>query len=129
MFTAEDVIYTYTREQAIEDGVLIDANVGEFAEVTRQHYRYPVAMTAAVFALIRKAVESERHCNDYKGVWHDICWMANLASRRSAGSQVLFQVIITGTGRKRYHTLKAVCAPIGPNNPQPCVTFMLPCED
>ncbi len=74
-----NAIHTYSRRQAIDDGVLIDAMVGELAEVSRQHYKYPVAMTDGVFGLIRRAVENKRHCNDYRGVWHDVLYMSRVA--------------------------------------------------
>ncbi len=96
-----DVIDTYTRAQAIEDGVLVDGTIGDLAEVTRQHYKYPVAMTAAVFALMEQAVNHPKWCNDYNGVWHDILWMSRKnITRRFDPTTHLFKVIITGTGRK-----------------------------
>ena len=47
-----DVISRYTRQQAIEDGVLIDMMQGELGQVSHLHYKYPVACTVGVFALI-----------------------------------------------------------------------------
>jgi hypothetical protein len=40
---------------------------------------------------------------------------------------VMFNVIITGTGRKKVHTLKATCHP--GDNMEPVITIMLPHED
>ncbi|MBN2209824.1 MAG: hypothetical protein JW709_00365 [Sedimentisphaerales bacterium] len=122
-----NLIYAYTRAQAIEDGVLIDATQGDFADISRQHYKYPIAMTTAVYALIEKAVHHPRWCNDVKGVWHDILWMSRVAARSLDESTRLFQVIITGTGRKRTHTLKIVCGP--GDEGEPVLTVMLPNED
>ena len=121
-------IYVYTRAQAIEDGVLIDASACDLADLTREHYKYPVAMTAAVWALIEKAVAHPKYCNDLEGVWHDVLWMSrkNITRRFDATSH-LFAVIITGTGRRRKHTLKAVCGP--GDDAEPVVTIMLPDED
>ena len=91
-----EVISTYTRTQAIEYGVLVDANIGDLAEVTRQHFKYPVAMTSAVFGLMEKAVNNPQWCNDYRGVWHDILHMSKVAIiRRIDPTQHLFRVIIT----------------------------------
>ena len=123
-----EVISSYSREQAIEDGVLVDGMVGDLAEVSRQHFKYPVAMTAAVFELMEKAVNHPKWCNDFRGVWHDILWMSKMAKiRRIDATQHLFRVIITGTGRKRYHTLKIVCH--AGDNAEPVLTVMLPDED
>ena len=127
-WTDADVIFTYTRAQAIEDGVLVDANIGDLAEVTRENYKWPVAMTASVFAMMEKAVNHPKWCNDYKGVWHDICWMSKMnITRRFDESSHLFKVIITGLGRKRIHELKIVCGP--GDDAEPVVTVMLPEED
>ena len=45
------VIYTYTREQAIEDGQLID--VSETLEAKEASFRIPVCLTAGVHALVQ----------------------------------------------------------------------------
>lgn len=102
-------IHVYTREQAIEDGVLVDARIGDLAEVTAQHVPggAPVVMTAGLFGLIEKAVGHPRACNDWRGVWHDVLWMSRPALRRAVADMNTagFRVIITGTGRRRLHTL------------------------
>jgi hypothetical protein len=74
------VVSAYTRAQAIADGLLIDASSGDLAEISTQHFPcVHVAMTAAVAALIERAVTSKLHCNDRKGVWHDVLWMLSQA--------------------------------------------------
>ena len=128
LWTGADLVYAYTRAQAIEDGVLVDATIGDLAEVTRQHFKYPVAMTASVFALMTRAVEHPKHLNDYKGVWHDILWMSRKnVTRRFDSATHLFKVWITGAGRKRWHELKIVCHP--GDNGEPVLTIMFPEED
>jgi len=105
-------ISVYTREQALEDGVLVDAQVGDFEEVTAQHFgpdAGAVVMTSALFATIEKAVKNKRQCNDFKGVWHDVLFMGRPAAVRAiktfaengATSPFGFKVIITGASRKR----------------------------
>ena len=117
-----DVICTYSRAQAIEDGVLVDANAGDFAEVTRQHFKVPVAMTAGVFSLIENAVKGRSGC-DYKGVWHDICWIAKTTGQRSNGSDIHFRVLIAG----RLRDLWCRCGP--GDTLDPVLTFMCEGED
>lgn len=53
MSNQDDVIYAYTRKQALEDGEQVDANVGDLAEVTRQHYKYPLggAMKSQIYSI------------------------------------------------------------------------------
>lgn len=121
------VISSYTRHQAIEDGVLVDASIGIFEEVSRQHFKVPVAMSARLFEIIDKAVKNKRHCNDYKGVWHDVCWMSRAMSRNVDASTRIFRVIIKGAQRGYYFSLKAVCGP--DDKGEPCITFMLADED
>lgn len=108
MFADAEIIHAYTREQAIEDGVLFDAYQGEFEEVTRQLFRgTPVCIAAGLKALIERAVASPLHCNDLKGVWWDIANMSTFRLRKglAAGETLSYQVIITGTGRRRKHTI------------------------
>lgn len=101
-----EVISVYTREQALEDGVLVDARIGEFAGLSPVPAPVPVVMTRALFELIRRAVEHPRWANDYRGVWHDVLWMSRGAVRLAVErGRAEFQVIITGTGRQRLHTL------------------------
>ena len=121
-----EVIHSYTRAQAIADGVLIDATVGELAEVTQQHFQVPIAMTAAVHALIQEACDDPAHFNDRLGVWHDILWMARVAiQRRETHSPgLLFPVIITPHGeiKLKMHS--------GPGDEgEHVLTLMLPHED
>lgn len=122
-------IHIYTRRQAIEDGALVDLTGPESdtAEVCRQHYRYPVACTADVFNIMRRAVENRRHRNDYKGVVHDMLWMSRTYKRQLSPSAVMFRVIITGAGRRKTFDFKLV---VGPGDQgEPVITIMMPDED
>ena len=123
-----DVISTYTRQQAIEDGVLIDMMQGELGQVSRLHYKYPIVCSMGVFALIRRAVEHPDCCNDYAGILHDILTMSKSTyAKKLDRSTVLFEVRITGAGRRRVHSLKLT---VGPGDDlEPVITIMLPDED
>lgn len=107
LFTADDIISTYTFEDGIRDGVLVDAHDDKFDGVASDHYGdHPVVLTAALSALIDKAVANERHCNDHAGVLHDVLWMGKRHARAlQAGDRRHYQVIITGASRRRYHNL------------------------
>ena len=131
LFTGSDIIYTYTLDQALEDGVMVDANEGDLAEVTRQHTKLKVYMTRALFNLIERAVNNKRWCNDWKGVWHDILWMSKGARRVVAerSRPALFKVIITGTGRKRLYILKVQLAWATPESTEPHWVYMTEDED
>ncbi|WP_306532640.1 DUF6573 family protein [Geobacter sp.] len=126
MFENADVISIYTRADAIADGTLVDLS-GNFPDLCGI-YRYPVACTAAVWALVEMAVSNKRHGNDYQGVVWDILYMSQRGViRRPDPAICIFQVIITGTGRRRLHTFKVVCGP--GDDGEPVVTIMFPHED
>ncbi len=121
------VISRYTRMQAIDDGILVDLMQGEMSDVARQHYKFPIACTSAVFEVMRKAVDNPRYCNDYAGILHDMLWMSRRTGRKIDESTVIFQVIIQGAGRSKYHTFKLN---VGPGDDgEPVITIMLPGED
>ncbi len=126
-------IHVYTRQQAIADGVLFDASSGILKEVSLQHFgpKAHVAMTAALHDLIKRAVENPRTWNDWKGVWHDVCWMSTVwqvkREKTDYSVTVWFEVTITGAGRKRKHLLKRHMQPDGIGGVE--ITFMLPDED
>ena len=73
-----DVIHSYTRKQAIEDGFLVDLMQNELGEVCRQHYKHPIVCTLPVFEIMQKAVDNEKYCNDYAGILHDMLYMSRV---------------------------------------------------
>jgi len=120
-------ISVYTRAQAIADGVLVDLSALA-PDVCAQHYKYPVACTAAVWAIVDAAVKHPRWMNDLKGVVHDLLWMSRARPvQRMGPSQVLFEVIVRGAGRQSVFTFKMVCGP--GDDASPVMTLMLPEED
>jgi len=125
MFTEEDIIYTYSRKQAIEDGlqVLMDQQMSREAGIV-----YPVYFTNGVVELIQKAVDNKKYCNDFNGVTWDIYTMFRYAARQAKNSSLYFQVIITGVGRKRYIVFLAEIGATDFDNPEPAITIMLPEE-
>lgn len=109
-------ISVYTREQAIEDGELVD--VTEWASATSGFlggFTCPVAMTRSVFALCEPPKGSMQ---DLRGRAHDVLWMCRCAARGCRSDRLTFKVLM---GR-RYVTLRAVIDGDG-------VTIMRPEED
>lgn len=113
-------IYSYTRKQAIEDGVLVD--LSQFEEI-KQLWKHHMACTAAVWSIIDNAVKNQG--KDLAGILWDISHVA-MAATRVQGSQtdtLRFRVII---GRAT-HELKLH---VGPGDGgEPVLTLMLPSED
>ena len=121
-----EVIHCYTREESILDGVLVGLTA-LFPDECRL-YRYPVACTVAVWSIIDRATTNPTQCNSHAGIVWDILYMSQHAIvSRPDEHTVIFSVIITGAGRKRILTLKAVCGP--GDTMEPVVTIMLPFED
>jgi len=121
-----EVVYQFSRADAISDGTLIDLTAN-YPEECRL-YRYPVTCTAAVWSLVEQAVADRRQCNSANGVVWDILYMSQRGViTRPDDQTVLFKVIITGTGRQRTHTMKAVCYP--GDDMEPVITIMLLHED
>lgn len=115
----DEPIYSYSRAQALEDGVLVDLCQ---LDPIRQAFKYPVACTDTVWGIIEAATKQAHQ--DLNGIAHDIATMAHLAIRLSKGGDtVRFKVSIAG----ETHTLKLH---IGPGDTMdPVVTLMLPSED
>ena len=123
LLSKEDLIFVYTRAQAIEDGVLID--VSEKARETG--FRYPVAITAALWADIN-AIPESKSWQDPQGRLWDVLFMAQEAIRRSkqGGSALLYRLILP-IGQSTYYTVKLVCGP--GDEGEPVVTLLRPEED
>lgn len=135
-----DVIYAYTRAQAIDDGVLIDVT-----DTAREAgIKFPTALTSAVWADYVAVPEELKGLQDEMGRLWDILWMFSCAVRsgRITGEVGTFDVIIAksdkgdwkinekahkGNRTQRLVTLKTVCGPS--DDGSPCVTIMRPEED
>jgi len=137
------VIYSYTRAQAIEDGVLVDVTHATDASGQRlSPFRYPVAMTRAAWeATIAAGGEWEDDADgeavlrypggqDFAGRMHDVFSMLRFAiARPHEPDRVTFSVLVdvNGDGRKTKVDLWSHCGP--GDNAEPVLTIMLPNED
>jgi hypothetical protein len=122
-----NLIYAYTRSQAIEDGFQMKLE-GEEARMAQQLYKYPVYLTGGVNEMIEQAVANKKHCNDRSGVLWDILWMSR--NGRPLNEQTTqFTVIITGVGRRKKHTMLIRVGPTDIDDPKPAITIMLPSDD
>ncbi len=127
LFDDTDLVFSYSRRQALEDGVLVGAS-----EMAREAgFRYPVAVTRAVWdGVVTPDDESRAIGHSETGRLWDVLTMLRVAIRQSKGpAQTLqFQVIVVYYGTDcRTVTLKAVCGP--DDDWSPCITIMLPEED
>jgi len=120
-----NVIDTYTRAQAIEDGVLIDVtNMAKEAGI-----KYPVAVTEAVWSTyIVPDDRSRAYGQSEDGRLWDTLWMFRMAARRTEGAIMHFKLYFIMKERlKKLVMLKAVVHP--GDDMEPVITIMLPEED
>jgi hypothetical protein len=126
MFENADLVHTYTRADALRDGVLIDVS----ATAREAGIRWPVALTAAVWERC-VAVPPGVACQDEAGRLWDVAWMLACAVRRGgSGREVRFVVHVRNDNRDRTPPLvrlKALCG--RGDQGEPVVTVMMPEED
>jgi hypothetical protein len=124
-----EVIHSYTRAQAIADGVLVDLSQHPMA--VELGYRYPVACTSTVYnRLIDLTPAAKRACNDVDGRLWDVLYMLRLAIRRAPeDAEVLYFEVRAVSQRLRPtpFRLKCVCGP--GDSGEPVLTVMFPDED
>jgi hypothetical protein len=113
MFTQEDIIYTYTRKQAIEDGMqlLADQQLSKEAGI-----KYPVYLTSGLVALLKKG--------DFIGRLWDVYMLFRYYAKHADSNVVIFTVKI---GRKNVRLIAEIGA-TDFDNPSPAITIMLPEE-
>jgi len=122
MFDDWPIIHTYTRAQALADGVLVDIS----AMAHEVGFQWSVAVTQAVWAIIQEIPTRFEGIQSVDGRLWDLVWIASLAVRRNSGTETLFRLIMHH-GQKTYQTFKLVAGPgdVG----EPVITIMLPNED
>ena len=122
-------ISSYSRAQAIADGMLVDVS-----ETAREAgFVFPVAMTRAAWSDCVEWSEADNlrlTYQDEAGRLWDVLWMASRAARRG-GEEIRFQLYRVARGgrgtRPRLVTLKGLCGP--GDEGEPVITIMLPDED
>jgi hypothetical protein len=120
-----EVIYAYTRAQALEDGVLVDAG----ALAREAGFSVPVALTEAAWAEVVTTSDADAALGQsVTGRLWDVLMVLRFAARTAAGeSELSFEVSVRHNDRSRNHQLKAVMGP--GDDAEPVLTVMLPGED
>jgi uncharacterized protein DUF6573 len=123
MFENADIIHSYTRLQAIEDGVLVPVP----KELWSQLYKYETVISGSISSLIDSSC-TDASGNSRDGILWDILYMSQHGITRRIGDfGVEFEVYIFGDGRQRKYTMRCICGPT--DNGSPCLTIMMPFED
>ena len=121
-----NVVYAYSREQAIADGVLVD--VTEQAKAIG--FRIPTVVTATLYqGYVKPPAGLEAEGQSVTGGLHDLMVLALFAARRTINTdRVTFKVdFLMAPGRKE---TVDVIVHIGPGDEgEPVLTIMLPEDD
>ena len=90
------VIFSYTRAQAIEDGVLVDVS-----ETAREAgFKIPVAVTRAVWDSLVALPDGYQGFQDERGRLWDVVWMAHYYARRASDSDRVTMSVLVRDIRK-----------------------------
>ena len=120
-----EVIYTYTRKQAIEDGYQV-LLTGKHAELAREAgWKYPVYLTRSVWDLMEQSIASEQD-GDMTGVLWNILVMARFGDDITKDTRLFKMMFSEGHGRKRLYEIYLQVGPTDIDDPAPAITIMLP---
>jgi hypothetical protein len=131
-----EVISTYTRAQALEDGVLVDVDALSPTMRDELGFKFPIALTTRLFEeVIKPDAKAEGGGQSIEGRLWDALWML-FNGIRGLGKTTqgpgpcqttMYPCGFTMNGRQKELTLKAICGP--GDNMEPVITIMLPDED
>ena len=122
------VIYSYTRAQAVADGVQVEVT----KTATEAGIKFPVFLTRTVFDAYVEVPPGVTAQDEAGRLW-DIVWMLRFAILRSRPGAdripVALYVRQSNTERPRLIKLIATCGPLDIDDPQPAITVMMQDED
>ena len=122
-----DVVYAYTRAQAVADGVQVEVT----KTAQEAGIRFPVFLTRTVFDAY-VAVPPDVSGQDEAGRLWDIVWMTRFAILRAKPGVDRIPVALYVRNDNRAAKLVKLIAVAGPldiDDPAPCITVMMPDED
>jgi len=130
-FSNDEIVFAYTRLDAITDGVLVELSNQMVSEAG---IKVKVAVTRAVWDdYLSPSYLNELLGQSVEGRTWDLLWMLGCAARRSRyASTIHFRVLFvtmeeSGSIVTEDVLLKAVCGP--GDEGEPVITIMLPWED
>ena len=122
-----EVIYSYTRSQAVADGVQVEVT----KTAQEAGIRFPVFLTRAVYDAYVTVPPGVTGQDEAGRLW-DVITMTRFAILRSRPGCDRLPVALyvrNDNRRPRLVRLTAVCGPLDIDDPQPAITVMLPDED
>ena len=121
------VIYSYTRSQAVADGVQVDVS----KVAAEAGIRFPVFLTRTVFDAFVTVPEGMTGQDEAGRLW-DIVWMTRFAIIRARpGIDRLPVALYVRNDNRAARLVKliATCGALDIDDPQPAITVALPDED
>lgn len=131
MFSKADVIFTYSRKQALRDGNLVDLT----EEARKYGFKVPFACTDTVWRTIEWDEHDQANKPDAgqstEGRLHDVLTLAILAAREEQGNRAVFKVLmVPKEGTRSTAEPVSLHITIGPgDDADPVCTLMLINED
>ena len=122
-----EVIYSYTRAQAVADGVQVEVT----KTAQEAGIRFPVFLTRTVFDAY-VAVPPDVSGQDEAGRLWDVVWMTRFAILRAKPGvdRIPIALYVRNDNRAaKLVKLIATCGPLDIDDPQPAITVMMPDED
>lgn len=122
-----EVIYSYTRKQAIADGFQVDVT----KTAQEAGIKFPMFLTRAVFDQFVTVPEGVTGQDEAGRLW-DVVWMTRFAILRAHGHTDRLPVALyvrNDNCLARLVKLVATCGALDIDDPQPAITVMLPDED
>lgn len=122
-----EIIYAYTRKQAVADGVQVDVTT----TAQGAGIKFPVFITRGVFDAYVAVPEGVTGQDEAGRLW-DVVWMLRYAIQRSrpGTDRVPVALYVRNDNRApKLVKLIAVCPALDMDDPQPAITIILPDED
>jgi hypothetical protein len=128
----QNLIYAYTRKQAIADGVQVEVT----KTAKEAGIKFPVFLTRAVFDSFVTVPPGVTGQDEAGRLW-DIVWMTRFAILRhstlnpqhSTARLPVALYVRNDNRRPRLIKLIAQCGPLDMDDPQPAITVIMPDED
>jgi hypothetical protein len=114
-----DIIFAYTRQDAINDGVFIEVDENLVKEAG---INFPVAVTSNLYHKYINPKTMPTGQDEQGRLW-DVLWMFRNSAKNAGQSNYLsFKVYFS----RKLIELHAVCEPRSQNDPRPAINIMLP---
>ncbi len=122
-----EVISSYSRTNALEDGVLHD--VTKMAK--EAGIKFPVAITDRLAELVTPSPAEVKAGQSWDGRLWDVLFMFSMAAKKAEGNLLLYEVLFYNEHGKNFkHERETIKAVVGPGDEfEPVITLMVEYED